>query len=132
MVKKAKQAGEVQDVAQAVASTAKPGDSYKDGYSKKEWDSKQAFKEMKLKHVNTAFTKLHNVLEPAINQGVQEASFDVTKLLGLKHIDARLPKYVLSFINGGTEYKVKNTKFGEKKSLVTIFEVAKAVYLILI
>lgn len=106
-----------------VAKAAVAG--YKDGYSKKEYASKEAFKEMKLKHENTAFTKLYKALLPIVNKGQATGTIDVSKM-DLDHIDARLPRYVLGFIEGGEKYKSKNTKFGAKKSLVAIFEVAKA------
>ena len=134
MVQKAKQAGSKskdnvitktnEGVTKVTKSESKGG--YKDSYSKKEYESKEAFRDMKLRHEATAFTKLHNHLISIVSKGQKDATIDVTKILGLNHVDARLPRYVLGFINGGDSYKTKITKFGDRKNLATVFDLVKS------
>jgi len=83
---------------------------YKDAYSSKEYESQEKFLAMKLSHTKTNFTKLYQGLYKVVQGGKKENVVNVEKL-GLETMDARLPRYVLGFIKGGKEYKVK---FSEK------------------
>ena len=105
--KVAKKAGNAKKAeTKKVVETKKIVGGYKDPYSGKEYESKEAFVAMKVKgDKKTNFSLLYLHLADVVKKGVKEANVDVEKL-GLKTMDPRLPRYSLGFIKGGEEYKV--------------------------
>ena len=104
---KGKGKGKTQAAQAGKPKVAEKKEVYKDPYSSKEYESKEAFLAMKLAHTKTNFTKLHNALLAAVNSGKKEVTVDI-KVAGLETMDERLPRYVLGFIKGGKEYKTKH------------------------
>ena len=124
-VKVAAKAGSAKDFAKSPKTATKAGEGYKDPYSKKEWASRDEFYAMKLSHKNSNFTLLNDKMVDCIEK--KQATFTINVLkIGIKnHVDWRLPKYCLSFIKGGSEYKVTPVAVGEKKSHLVEFKCEK-------
>ena len=100
---------------------AKPEGGYKDPYSGKVYESKEAFVAMKTKEgKNTNFALLYGHLFDVVKKGTKEANVDVQKV-GLKTMDSRLPRYVLGFIKGGQDYKVSLDQKAWNKRSQSIF-----------
>lgn len=67
---------------------------YRDPYSKKVYESKEAFIEMKLSHEKAKYTILFKHMFPLVEKGQKEILIMVSDA-GLDWIDKRLPVYIL-------------------------------------
>lgn len=112
-VTKAKATKTAVKIAKAVKPTAKPEvKGYKDNYSTKVYETQTAFLETKLKRATSKFTKLYAHLLPLVKKQAKEIAIDIVGI-GMDYVDARLPRYVLGFIDGGENYFVRNPKLKE-------------------
>jgi len=132
----AESVSKAKDFAKTPKTATKPEiskeDGYKDPYSKKIWESEQAFYEMKLAHKNSNFTLLDAGLVESIAACIKgkTKTFTINVLdLGIKnHVDWRLPKYCLGFIRKyvpsckGLDWKFTPIEVGEKKSHLAKFQ----------